>query len=243
MWHDLVLCGCGSPESHVGVASRGLREMAPSLNRTQQASLATETKVPRESRSAHAHPSFWGMWTRAQSQDAPGHVFSGPVLSTAATNKAIWCPLQTTDPFLSPEKAGQKPGRSVYADDRLLLQGKALLSSLLPKQGEKSHTFSQSLTLYWFLENSLKGSLQFYTACSLLLRLSKLCLQGERRHWNPDPTSHLCMWLAALGVLQGSLVRRACAPCVSICSNVSRFWLCQLTICIWVIHISPFRLL
>lgn len=132
------------------------------------------------------------------------------------------CPLQTTDPFLSPEKAGQKSGCGAYTDDRLLLQGKALFFPLPMKQGMlgKSHlppSLPPSLILYWFLENSLKrkpGVLR----CSL--PSPKLIVSLGREETQKR-------WSQATSVCEdcpGSLPRLTCMPapepCVSMCINL-----------------------
>lgn len=162
------------------------------------------------------------------SQEIPRCPKSGlqcPRPNTVATNKAIWCPLQTTDPFLSPEKAGQKSGCGAYTDDRLLLQGKALFFPLPMKQGMlgKSHlppSLPASLVLYWFLENSLKrkpGVLH----CSLPSPKAKQIVssgrEGTQKRWSHQPPLYVSL-------CPGSLSRLTCLPapepCVSMCINL-----------------------
>lgn len=200
-----------------------------SLNRTPQGSPAMETKLPVESSSAERPPIHESPRMVTASGQHGFELTGNPTMpqsglqwrrpSTVATNKAIQCPLQTTDPFLSPEKAGQKSGCGAYTDDHLLLQGKALFFPLPMKQGMlgKSHLplpLPPSLVLYWFLENSLKrkpGVLR----CSL--PSPKLIVSlGREGHRNAGPKPPLYV-RTVLEAFQGSPVCQLLGP-VLVCA-------------------------
>lgn len=143
-----------------------------------------------------------------------------PCPSKVATNKAIWCPLQTTDPFLSPGKAGQKSRCGAHTDDGLLLQGKTPFFPLPMKQGMlgKSHLPPHpSLVLYWFLENSLKGK-PGILCCSLPSPKAKQVVspgrEGTQKHWSHQPPLYV---RTALEAWQGSPVCQLLSP-VLVCA-------------------------
>lgn len=170
----------------------------------------------------------------------PRSCLQWPSLRTVATSKAIWCLLQTTDPFLSPEKAGQKSRCGVDADDRLLLQGKALLFPLPVKQGMlgKSHMFSQSSVLSWFPENSLKrkpGVLHCSPPSPKAKQIETLGREGTLKPWSHQPPlSVRALWGSCKGHLSDGHVSPrlvfalTCAllltlPAYSPCMNNSDF--------------------
>lgn len=149
-----------------------------------------------------------------------------PHPSKVATNKAIWCPPQTTDPFLSPGKAGQKSRCGAYTDDGLLLQGKIpffpLTSHEVRNAGKIPPAPHSSLVLYWFLENSLKGK-PGILCCSLPSPKAKQIVspgrEGTQKHWSHQPPLYV---RTALEASQGSPVLPAPEPCVSMCIHLWR---------------------
>lgn len=164
-----------------------------------------ETKLPIESPNAERPPicespcmvtaSGQREFELAGNPTMPQSGLQWPRPSKVATNKAIWvdvhCKQQT--PFCPPEKQVKSPGAALTRMTACCYKVKPC-SFLFPWSKEWWENPPPLGPLLVSRGILLKGSLGFYAALSLLLRLSKLCLPGERGHRNTGPTSCLSMW-------------------------------------------------